>query len=53
MASWHNQMLETLGAMGIREVSRLRGEVGRAIFFDDLEKEWISDLEESKKRESV
>jgi len=39
MAGWHNQLLEVLGAMGIREVRRLRGEMGRAMFFDDLEKE--------------
>lgn len=39
MGAWHNQMLEMMGAMGIREVRRLRGEVGRAMFFDDLERE--------------
>lgn len=39
MAGWHNQLLEILGAMGIREVRRLRGEMGRAMFFEDLEKE--------------
>lgn len=49
MASWHNQLLEILGAMGMREVSRLRGEVGRAIFYDDLEKELVRDLEHNKK----
>jgi hypothetical protein len=40
MAGWHNQLLEILGAMGIREVRRLRGEMGRAMFFEDLEKEF-------------
>lgn len=44
MASWHNQMLEILGAMGIREVSRLRGEVGRAIFYSDLEREFSNEF---------
>lgn len=39
VAAWRNQLLEVLGAMGIREVRRLRGEVGRAMFFDDLEAE--------------
>jgi ferredoxin len=39
MAAWHSQLLEVLGAMGIREVRRLRGEMGRAMFFEDLEKE--------------
>jgi ferredoxin len=37
MASWHSQLLEMLGAMGIREARRLRGEVGRCMFFEDLE----------------
>ncbi len=37
MAAWRNQILEVLGAMGIREIKRLRGEVGRAMFFKDLE----------------
>jgi len=39
MAGWHNQLIEILGAMGIREVRRLRGEMGRAMFFEDLEKD--------------
>jgi len=37
MSAWRNQLLEILGAMGIREMRRLRGEVGRAMFFEDLE----------------
>jgi glutamate synthase domain-containing protein 2 len=39
IAAWHSQLLEIMGAMGIREVRRLRGEMGRAMFFEDLEKE--------------
>jgi ferredoxin len=39
MAAWHSQLLEMLGAMGIREVRRLRGETGRCMFFEDLERE--------------
>jgi ferredoxin len=39
MAAWHSQLLEIMGAMGMREVRRLRGEMGRAMFFEDLEKE--------------
>lgn len=39
MGAWHSQMLEMMGAMGIRDARRLRGEVGRAMFFDDLERE--------------
>ena len=37
MGAWSSQLLELLGAMGIREVRRLRGETGRAMFFEDLE----------------
>ena len=38
-ASWRDQLLEILGAMGLREVRRLRGEVGRCMFQKDLERE--------------
>ena len=34
VAAWRDQLLEALGAMGMREVRRLRGEVGRVIFED-------------------
>jgi ferredoxin len=44
MAAWHDQLIEVLGAMGIREVRRLRGEVGRAIFMEDIEKEAFGDI---------
>ncbi len=44
MCSWHSQLIEVLGAMGLREVRRLRGEVGRALFFEDLEKEAFGDV---------
>jgi len=39
IAAWHGQLLEVLGAMGLRDVRRLRGEAGRAIFLEDIEKE--------------
>jgi ferredoxin len=39
MGAWHSQLLEMMGAMGIREARRLRGEAGRAMFFDDLERD--------------
>lgn len=32
VSAWRDQLLECLGAMGMREVRRLRGETGRAIF---------------------
>ncbi len=38
MAAWRNQLLEVMGAMGLREARRLRGEVGRSMWFEDLEK---------------
>ncbi len=44
MGAWRNQMLEMLGAMGLREVRRLRGEVGRSMWFEDLEKESFSPI---------
>jgi glutamate synthase domain-containing protein 2 len=34
MAAWRDQLLEMMGAMGMREARRLRGESGRAIFHD-------------------
>jgi tRNA G26 N,N-dimethylase Trm1 len=45
MGAWHNQLIEVLGAMGIREVRRLRGETGRAIFLEDIEKEAFGHLD--------
>ncbi len=32
MNAWRDQLLEALGAMGMREVRRLRGEIGRTIW---------------------
>ncbi len=44
LGAWNNQLLEVLGAMGLREVRRLRGEVGRAMFVEDLEREIFAPL---------
>ncbi len=44
MGAWHSQLIEVLGAMGIREVRRLRGEMGRAIFMEEIEQEAFGDL---------
>lgn len=44
MGAWHSQLIEVLGAMGIREIRRLRGEMGRAIFMEDIEREAFGDL---------
>jgi ferredoxin len=50
IAAWHDQLIEVMGAMGIREVRRLRGEVGRALFFEDLEEETFGKLFGSRKK---
>lgn len=47
--AWRNQLLEVLGAMGLREVRRLRGEFGRAMFYEDLEKETFKKIFSGKK----
>ncbi len=39
IGAWYWQMVEMMGAMGMREVRRLRGDVGRAMFKDELEEE--------------
>jgi NAD-dependent dihydropyrimidine dehydrogenase PreA subunit len=39
MGAWHWQMVELMGAMGMREARRLRGDIGRAMFKDELEEE--------------
>jgi glutamate synthase domain-containing protein 2 len=42
MSAWRDQLLEALGAMGMREVRRLRGETGRAIFRAEAEAAFIN-----------
>ena len=44
-AAWRDQLLEILGAMGLREVRRLRGEMGRAMLQVDLEREAFAEIE--------
>jgi ferredoxin len=51
MGAWHSQILEVMGAMGIREARRLRGETGRAIFFEEIDKDTFGKL--FKKREAA
>jgi hypothetical protein len=48
MGAWHSQILEMMGAMGIREARRLRGESGRAIFFDEVDKDTFGRLFKKK-----
>lgn len=44
MTAWHGQILEVLGAMGIRDIRRLRGESGRAIFLEEIEEETLGKI---------
>lgn len=48
--SWRDQLLEILGAMGLREVRRLRGEMGRAMMQKDLEKEAFKEIAGDEKQ---
>ena len=38
-AAWRDQLLEISGAMGLREIRRMRGEMGRAMFMKTLERD--------------
>jgi len=53
IGAWNNQLLEIMGAMGMREVRRLRGEVGRAMFIEDLEKEIFAPLFANRQVETI
>ncbi len=50
IGAWHSQILEMMGAMGIREARRLRGETGRAIFFEEIDRETFRKLFATEKR---
>jgi Pyruvate/2-oxoacid:ferredoxin oxidoreductase delta subunit len=43
IGSWRDQLLEILGGMGLREVRRQRGEIGRAMFYKNLEEKIFGD----------
>jgi hypothetical protein len=51
MGAWHSQLLEVMGAMGIREARRLRGETGRAIFFEEIDNDTFGKI--FKQRETA
>jgi ferredoxin len=53
MGAWHSQILEMMGAMGIREARRLRGETGRAIFFDEIDKDIFGKLFQNQEAANV
>jgi ferredoxin len=44
VSAWHDQLVEVMGAMGMREARRLRGDVGRGLFFEELEEETFGKL---------
>lgn len=44
IAAWQGQLIELMGAMGIREARRLSGEVGRSMWFENLEKDHFGPL---------
>jgi len=43
--AWRDQLLEIMGAMGLREVRRLRGETGRCMFQRELEREAFAGID--------
>lgn len=53
IGAWHNQLIEVMGAMGMREARRLRGEVGRSMWFEDLEKENFGPIFGERKVDAV
>jgi glutamate synthase domain-containing protein 2/Pyruvate/2-oxoacid:ferredoxin oxidoreductase delta subunit len=44
MVSWRDQLLEVLGAMGMRDVRRIRGEMGRAMLADEMREDFLTRL---------
>ena len=53
MVSWRDQLLEVLGAMGIRDVRRLRGETGRAIFGDVAKTEFLKRIGQGSESKTI
>jgi ferredoxin len=51
LGAWYNQLLEVMGACGIREARRMRGEVGRSMWFADLERDSFEPLFGARKGE--
>ncbi|MCX5812394.1 MAG: glutamate synthase-related protein [Proteobacteria bacterium] len=53
MGAWHSQLLEVMGAMGIREARRLRGETGRAIFFEEIDNETFGKIFKEREKATI
>jgi len=47
LSAWHEQIIEALSAMGKRDVRRLRGDVGRAIFYEEIRNEAFADIKKA------
>ena len=45
VGAWRDQLLEVMGAMGVREARRLRGETGRAIFYEEAERDAFANIQ--------
>jgi ferredoxin len=53
LGAWYNQLLEVMGACGIREARRMRGEIGRTMWFDDLERDSFGPIFGTRKASGV
>jgi imidazole glycerol phosphate synthase subunit HisF len=53
LGAWRNQLIEVMGAFGIREARRIRGEVGRSMWLDDLERDSFGPLFGTRKTQNV
>jgi glutamate synthase domain-containing protein 2 len=53
LGAWYNQLLEVMGACGIREARRMRGEVGRSMWFEDLERDSFGPLFGTRKVKGI
>ncbi len=49
VGTWRDQLLEIMGAMGMREARRIRGEVGRAIWYSERQQQFAGLFEKSTK----
>jgi glutamate synthase domain-containing protein 2 len=53
IGAWYNQLLEVMGACGLREARRMRGEIGRSMWFEDLEKDSFAPIFGTRKVKGI
>lgn len=53
ISAWRNQLIEVMGAMGIRDVKRLRGEIGRSMWFEELERDSFAPIFGERKVQGI